>query len=244
MGKKRTSREWVRPEEAVRQDLGSWCHRWFVAAFMQAQRAFAEWEADPQDPGSSELELMLFVDALNNVRRSAVAALGPTSEPISAFDSEVPGLSAIRNQIEHHDEYVRGIGNYQEGATHPIWSLGLEGGTVHVQGDLPRAHMRLRIDSWEVVFTKIDLHPLPSDPPLEGIRMQTSMLTANSFHVDRRDIKGNGEVDVVSALQAGARLVRCVLTEEQIQLSTHLKEADAWAAQHLAVPPALRRMDQ
>lgn len=210
-----------RDEDDERRRLGYWCHRWFVAAYWQAHRALDRWEnvAATESPEDTEIELLLFVDALNNVRRSAAAVLGETASAVSDFDSKVPGLVALRNQIEHHDEYLQGKGRLQKKAKACYWDLGIEGGSIQLDSGEPRSHLRLRIDSWDFTWDA----SLP-----------------DSLFFQYEEIEGSGEIDVVSAVAAALELVIAVREATKLSEEPYAAQVGKWIERHWAQPRPAR----
>lgn len=196
--------------EGANPELAKWSHQWFVAAYLQAQRAVAALNRDDlAGLGGAETELLMFVDALNNARRGAVAVLGLHSAPVETFDAAVPGPKKLRDQLEHHDEYVRGVGRLQQqaGVTHgdQWWTTTLDGGI-----------------QWRA-----------NQPPQHGLRFGII-----SRARDEADPRGSREVasvliDLVPSVQAIASLVSKTLENVGLRPTSYLKSADNWCESHL-----------
>lgn len=91
--------------------------QWSIATASQAERLSA-------GTGLARIpDAYLLVLAVRNVRRAAQMAVrqARTSEArsridsaIQAFDAELPGVSEIRDVLEHFDEYSQGVGDRQQ----------------------------------------------------------------------------------------------------------------------------------
>lgn len=196
--------------EGADPELAKWSHQWFVAAYLQAQRAVAALNSDDlAGLGEAETELLMFVDALNNARRGAVAVLGLQSVPVQAFDAAVPGLKRLRDQLEHHDEYVRGVGRLQQkaGVTNgdQWWTTTLDGGIRWRANQPPQHRLRFGIISQA------------RDQANPGVSREV----ASVF------------IDLVPSVQAIAVLVSATLEIVGIPPTDYLKSAHSWCESHL-----------
>jgi hypothetical protein len=70
----------------------------------------------------------LFVLAIANVERGAIAVLGKGHNAVQAYQSAVPDATDVRNMVTHFDEYIKGAGRLQE-------SGAVEGFNVFLQND-------------------------------------------------------------------------------------------------------------
>lgn len=158
-----------------------------------------------------ETELLMFVDALNNARRGAVATLGSDHEAIKEFDARVPGLKQLRDQLEHHDEYAAGRGQLQKWAQvrpgYQWWTLTLSG-TTHWADEGARRH---------------------------GVHFGVVSKALSDEGTQVREV-ASVEIDLVPAVQAASKLVRAALEAVELSPTRFLGEADAWCTQ-LGLPP-------
>ncbi len=119
------------------RDLAVWAHMWFSAAYRQATRALSVAADGPS--GVLDVELYLYVESLNNLRRGAAAVLPRDRDTLAIFDDCVPDLRAVRNQVEHFDAYVSGQGRlqtaqYRDGLGHGFWTTGVDGASHAIKG--------------------------------------------------------------------------------------------------------------
>lgn len=189
-------------ENEFKGTLARWSHQWLVAAQRQAGRAFEAARSDPEGYSWVETELLLFVDALNNMRRAALAVVGPSSVAIQRFDEEVPGLKDLRDQLEHHDEYVAGRGRLQKRArTDPdqsYWAIGLDGGTTQLNLEPAKQRLRFRVHS-------------------RGRNANGKFEDISSRHID-----------VGPAVRAGHTLVADVLRAAGVEPGQLMADIEAW----------------
>lgn len=153
-----------------------------------------------------ETELLMFVDALNNARRGASAAIGSEAEALEWFDQQVPGLKPLRDQLEHHDEYAVGRGRLQKAAGvrpgEQWWTLSLDGAT-HWADEGPLKHrVRFGLVSKALSGDKLDLREVASV-----------------------------ELDLIPSVRAATTLVRAVLETVGIPETPYLVEADQWCSE-------------
>ncbi len=86
-----------------------WFLDWFSASVKQGERTLAE-----HDLGERWTELLMFVSAVRNARRSAGAVLGENHPLVSGFDAACVDLKNLRDMLEHHEEYIFGQGKLQK----------------------------------------------------------------------------------------------------------------------------------
>jgi hypothetical protein len=91
-------------EREVRLEWASWVQVWWVAAKRQADR-IENATFDDMQP-----DILLFIQALNNLARGARRVLGPEHPDMQRFEKALPGLKDLRDMLEHFDEYVEGEG--------------------------------------------------------------------------------------------------------------------------------------
>lgn len=91
-------------------EVTGWTCQWFEAVERQAQRI-----AEEPHFGASQTDVLLFTVALRNVIRGAEALLGRDHPALEAFRNVVPATVDVRDQLEHFDDYVQGVGNKQRG---------------------------------------------------------------------------------------------------------------------------------
>jgi hypothetical protein len=84
-----------------------WIQTWLIAARRQVERIEASSYED-MNP-----DVLLYVQAVYNVRRGAEQLLGPEHPDVRAFDTSWPHLKNLRDMIEHFDEYVQDTGRRQ-----------------------------------------------------------------------------------------------------------------------------------
>lgn len=184
--------------------VAGWCHMWFVGAFDQARRC-VEYSAD-EDFGRLELEALLYAQSLNNVRRGACRVLGSEAVAVSNFDARVPGLKDARDQIEHFDEYLLGVGRLQrqrsnEGQTSSHWwATGVSGGRSFGIGGTRH----------QVVLEVLDL---PLRDEVEGTDSEDGLPDYPARVTESADACTGiaYRVDVLSSLAAASPLVRAVM---------------------------------
>jgi hypothetical protein len=95
-------------DRMVRLEWAAWTSTWWLAAKRQADR-IEQASFDDMQP-----DILLFVQALNNLARGARRVLGPDHPDMKAFDKALPGLTNLRDMLEHFDEYVAGRGRRQQ----------------------------------------------------------------------------------------------------------------------------------
>lgn len=189
------------------RDLASWSHMWFVAAHRQATRALGLAADGPS--GLLDVELLMYVEALNNLRRGAEVVLTSEHQTLTLFDDCVPDLRAVRNQVEHFDEYVSGRGRlqkrqYRDGLQHAFWTTGVDGANHTIDG-LTSVNCRLQI--YSAGFRS-----------LEGSSDEWSTVQY--------------EIDVVTSLCSAIPLARDLVAQADLSAdgSTFVREAEEWAA--------------
>lgn len=103
--------------DPVIKNWAIWTHRWWLAAARQAQRIL-----EAPSIGDRETEMLLFIDALRNATRGAERVLGAEHPDYQAFERQVPDVKALRDMLQHFDEYVAGKGWLRAPATDEVES--------------------------------------------------------------------------------------------------------------------------
>lgn len=95
---------------------------WLEAATRQAHRVLEGSLRDDQN-----VEFMLFASALNNAARGAKSILGEGHPRVRDFASAARDSKAIRDMLEHFDDYLAGTGKLQTKPTsdgvHAPWMM-------------------------------------------------------------------------------------------------------------------------
>ena len=117
---------------------------WFGAAERQMERVTST------GVGSAPPETFLYVDCMRNAHRGAERLLGHEHPQVVQFLEAVPSVKAIRDLLQHFEEYIDGKGRLQRsGVVDEEWLIYASGSInsnvrrIHVQGmviELPRDH--------------------------------------------------------------------------------------------------------